>query len=326
MSQTKTIPSPRELSTEPRRSDKVFRGVVTSGGLSSLVILGLIALFLFYRGYEVLREEGLSFITSPEWTITLDESANVVESNFGLSAMLVGTILCSIVAVVIAVPISVFSALFLNFYAPQWMKKILVAIIDMMAAFPSILFGIWGFLVLMPSVEYWGKLINKYLGWIPIFQVEPYFFTRSPFVAGVVLAIMIIPIITSVSREIFAQAPLDRIQAAFALGATRWTMIKAVVIPHGRSGVVGGAMLGLGRAMGETVAVYTVLNIVFQINWYVLLGAGGNVASLIILKFGEASEYEIKALMAAGLVLFFLTLSVNAIANMIVKRTGKSGR
>ena len=326
MSQTTTIPSPRELSTEPRRSDKVFRGVVTSGGLSSLVILGLIALFLFYRGYEVLREEGLSFITSPEWTITLDESANVVESNFGLSAMLVGTILCSLVAVVIAVPISVFSALFLNFYAPQWMKKILVAIIDMMAAFPSILFGIWGFLVLMPSVEYWGKLINKYLGWIPIFQVEPYFFTRSPFVAGVVLAIMIIPIITSVSREIFAQAPLDRIQAAFALGATRWTMIKAVVIPHGRSGVVGGAMLGLGRAMGETVAVYTVLNIVFQINWYVLLGAGGNVASLIILKFGEASEYEIKALMAAGLVLFFLTLSVNAIANMIVKRTGKSGR
>jgi phosphate transport system permease protein len=240
--------------------------------------------------------------------------------------MLVGTILCSLVAVVIAVPISVFSALYLNFYAPAWLKRILVAVIDMMAAFPSILFGIWGFLVLMPSVEYWAKLINKYLGWIPLFEVEPYFFTRSPFVAGVVLAIMIIPIITSVSREIFAQAPLDRIQAAFALGATRWAMIKAVVIPHGRSGVVGGAMLGLGRAMGETVAVYTVLNIVFQINWHILLGAGGNVASLIILKFGEASEYEIKALMAAGLVLFLLTLIVNAIANVIVKSTGKSGR
>ena len=181
MSQTVTIPSPRVLSTEPRRSDKVFRGVVTTGGLSSLVILGVIALFLFYRGYEVLREEGLRFITSADWSITLDESANVVESNFGLSAMLVGTILCALVAVVIAVPISVFSALFLNFYAPQWMKKILVAIIDMMAAFPSILFGIWGFLVLMPSVEYWGKLINKYLGWIPLFEVNPYFFTRSPF-------------------------------------------------------------------------------------------------------------------------------------------------
>ncbi len=320
------IPSPREISTEPRRSDKVFRGVVTGGGLSSLVVLGLIAVFLAFRGFEVLREEGLGFITGADWSVTLDESANVVESNFGLSAMLVGTILCSIVAVVIAVPISVFSALFLNFYAPGWLKKILVAVIDMMAAFPSILFGIWGFLVLMPSVEYWGKLINRYLGWIPIFEVEPYFFSRSPFVAGVVLAIMIIPIITSVSREIFAQAPLDRIQAAFALGATRWAMIKAVVIPHGRSGVVGGAMLGLGRAMGETVAVYTVLNIVFQINWHVLLGAGGNVASLIILKFGEAGEYEIKALMAAGLVLFLLTLAVNAVANVIVKSTGKSGR
>jgi phosphate transport system permease protein len=326
MTIAKVIPAPREISTEPRRSDKVFRGVVTSGGLSSLVILGLIALFLAYRGFEVLRQEGIGFITQPEWSITLDESANVVESQFGLSAMLVGTILCSLVAVVIAVPISVFSALYLNFYAPAWLKKVLVTIIDMMAAFPSILFGIWGFLVLMPSVEYWGKLINKYLGWIPAFKVEPYFFTRSPFVAGVVLAIMIIPIITSISREIFAQAPLDRIQAAFALGATRWAMIKAVVIPHGRSGVVGGAMLGLGRAMGETVAVYTVLNIVFQINWYVLLGAGGNVASLIILKFGEASDYEIKALMAAGLVLFLLTLMVNAIANLIVKSTGKSGR
>jgi phosphate transport system permease protein len=286
----------------------------------------LIAVFLAYRGFEVLREEGLGFITGADWSVTLDESANVVESNFGLSAMLVGTILCALVAVVIAVPISVFSALYLNFYAPGWLKKILVAVIDMMAAFPSILFGIWGFLVLMPSVEYWGMLINRYLGWIPIFEVEPYFFTRSPFVAGVVLAIMIIPIITSVSREIFAQAPLDRIQAAFALGATRWAMIKAVVIPHGRSGVVGGAMLGLGRAMGETVAVYTVLNIVFQINWHILLGAGGNVASLIILKFGEAGEYEIKALMAAGLVLFLLTLAVNAVANAIVKSTGKSGR
>lgn len=326
MSTTTLIPSPRDITTEPRLSDKVFRGVVSAGGFSSLAILGLIAIFLAYRGFEVLKEEGLGFITNAEWTITQDESANVVESHFGLAAMLVGTILCALVAVIIAVPISVFSALYLNFYAPNWLKKILVAVVDMMAAFPSILFGIWGFLVLMPSVEYWGKLINKYLGWIPLFEVKPYFLSRSPFVAGVVLAIMIIPIITSIAREIFAQAPLDRIQAAFALGATRWAMIKAVVIPHGRSGVVGGAMLGLGRAMGETVAVYTVLNIVFQINWHVLLGAGGNVASLIILKFGEANLYEIKGLMAAGLVLFLLTLAVNFLADFIVKRTGKSGR
>jgi phosphate transport system permease protein len=281
---------------------------------------------LGYRGFEVILEEGFGFITNYDWSITTDEAGNVVDSNFGLAAMLVGTILCAFIAVVIAVPISVFSALFLNFYAPNWLKRILIAVIDLMAAFPSILFGIWGFLVLMPSVEYWAKLINKYLGFIPLFEVKPYFVTRSPFVAGVVLAIMIIPIITSVSREVFAQAPLDRIQAAYALGATRWAMIKAVVIPHGRSGVIGGAMLGLGRAMGETVAVFTVLNIVFQVNWHVLLGAGGNVASLIILKFGDASPYEIKALMAAGLVLFVMTLGVNALADFIVKRTGKSGR
>ncbi len=319
-------PAPREITTEPRRSDKVFRGLVTAGGLSSLLILGLIAIFLGYRGFEVLVQEGFGFITNSDWSVTVDENANVIDSNFGLAAMLVGTILCALVAVVIALPISVFSALFLNFYAPDRLKRFLIAIIDMMAAFPSILFGIWGFLVLMPTAEYWAKLIHKYLGWIPIFDLQVPVYTRSPFVAGVVLAIMIIPIITSVSREVFSQAPLDRIQAAYALGATRWAMIKAVVIPHGRNGVIGGAMLGLGRAMGETVAVFTVLNIVFQVNWQVLLGAGGNVASLIILKFGEANPYEIKALMAAGLILFLLTLLVNAIANVIVKTTGKSGR
>jgi len=321
-----TIPLPRQITTEPRRSDKVFRGVVTAGGLSSLMLLGLIALFLGYRGFEVLLQEGMGFITNSDWSISTDDAGNVIESHFGLAAMLVGTILCSLIAVVIALPISVFCALFLNFYAPGWLKKIMVTIIDVMAAFPSILFGIWGFLVLMPSVEYWSKLLHKYLGFIPAFDMQVPVFTRSPFVAGVVLSIMIIPIITSVSREIFSQAPLDRIQAAYALGATRWAMIKAVVIPHGRSGVIGGAMLGLGRAMGETVAVFTVLNIVFQVNWQMLLGAGGNVASLIILKFGDASPYEIKALMAAGLILFLLTLVVNALADLIVKRTGKSGR
>jgi phosphate transport system permease protein len=137
---------------------------------------------------------------------------------------------------------------------------------------------------------------------------------------------MIIPICTSVSREVFSQTPLDRIQAAYALGASRLAMIRAVVIPFGRGGVVGGAMLGLGRAMGETVAVYTVLNIVYQANWQVLFGVGGNVASLILLKIGEADLEETKALMAAGLVLFILTLIVNGLANLLVNKFGKSGR
>jgi phosphate transport system permease protein len=240
--------------------------------------------------------------------------------------MLVGTVVCALIAVLIAVPISVASAIFLTFYAPSGLKKFLVSVIDLMAAFPSILFGFWGLFVLMPSAEYWAKLINKYLGFIPIFEVEPRIFTRSPFIAGVVLAIMIIPIVTSISREVFSQTPLDRIQAAYALGATRWNVIRTVALPYARGGIVGGSMLGLGRAMGETVAVYTVLNIVYQINWQVLFGAGGNVASLILLKFGEAQPYEIKALMAAGLVLFMLTLLVNFIADQIIVRTGSKGR
>jgi len=320
------IPQPRLITTQPRKSDRVFRGIVTAGGFSSLLILGLIAIFLGFRGFEVLRTEGIRFITSSDWSITTDDAGNVLESHFGLAAMLVGTILCALTAVIIAVPISIGTSLFLNFYAPQFLKRLLTTFIDLMAAFPSILFGIWGFLVLMPSAEYWAKLLHKYFGFIPIFDIKPYVVTRSPFVAGVVLAIMIIPIITSISREIYSQAPLDRIQAAYALGATKWAMIRAVVLPHGRNGVVGGAMLGLGRAMGETVAVFTVLNIVFQINWHILLGAGGNVASLIILKFGDASPYEIRALMAAGLVLFVLTLIVNALADFIVRHTSKSGR
>ena len=322
------IPAPREITTKPRLSDKIFRGVVTAGGLFSLVVLGLILVYLTYQGYDVLKSQGFGFITGSAWNVVADDAGNIDynQTEFGLAAMLIGTILCATIAVVIAVPISVLAALYLSFYAPSAFRKFMVAIIDLMAAFPSVLFGIWGFFVLMPSAEYWAKLLNKYLGFIPFFDMQVPVFTRSPFVAGVVLAIMIIPIVTSIAREIFGQTPLDRIQAAYALGATRWAMIKAVVIPYGRSGVVGGAMLGLGRAMGETVAVYTVLNIVYQINWQVLLGAGGNVASMILLKFGEAGAGEIKALMAAGLVLFLLTLVVNSIADLIVKSSGAKGR
>ena len=321
-----SVPSPREITTEPRFSDKVFRAVVTTGALSSLIILGLIAVFLGYQGFEILAREGFSFLTTSQWSVEVDSYGAITNSTFGLAAMLVGTMLCALIAVVIAVPISVASAIFLTFYAPASIKRILVSVIDLMAAFPSILYGFWGLFVLMPSAEYWAKLINKYLGFIPIFEVEPRIFTRSPFIAGVVLAIMIIPIITSISREVFSQTPPDRIQAAYALGATRWNVVRTVALPYARGGIVGGSMLGLGRAMGETVAVYTVLNIVYQINWQVLFGAGGNVASLILLKFGEAQPYEIKALMAAGLVLFLLTLLVNFIADQIILRTGSKGR
>ena len=326
LSERPAPPSPREITTKPRKSDQIFRIVVTVGGMASLVILGLIALFLSLKGAHVLADEKFSFITGSAWEAITDDTGNIVESKFGIGPMLVGTMLCALIAVLVGVPISVLTALYLTFYANGRLKKFLISVIDLMAAFPSLLFGFWGFIVFMSSAEYWAKLINKYLGFIPIFDVPAPVFERSPFIAGLVLAIMIIPIVTAISREIFDQTPLDRIQAAYALGATKLAMIKAVVIPYGRGGIIGGAMLGLGRAMGETVAVYTVLNIVYQINWQVLFGAGGNVASLILLKFGEAGPYEVDALMAAGLILFLLTLLVNATADYIINRFGGKGR
>ena len=322
------IPEKREITTKPRLSDRIFRMVVTSGGLSSLVILGLILAFLLFNGYDTLKTQGIHFLTTSNWQAVVNDAGQVNKqaSHFGIAAMLIGTMIVSVIAVVVGVPISVGAAVYLTFYAPPSIKKIMVSAIDLMAAFPSVLFGLWGFFVLESTGEYWAKLLNKYFGWIPIFKLPAPYLTRSPFIAGLVLAIMIIPIVTSISREIFSQTPLDRIQAAYALGGTRFAMLRAVAFPYARSGIVGGIMLGLGRAMGETVAVYTVLNIVYQVNWHILFSAGGNVASMILLKFGDASPYEIKALMAAGLVLFILTLLVNSLANVIIARTGKSGR
>jgi phosphate transport system permease protein len=319
-------PSPREITTKPRRSDQIFRIIVTMGGMASLVILGLIAFFLSIKGVHILTEEKFGFITGSAWEVTNDENGTIIDTKFGIGAMLLGTMLAALIAISVGVPVAVLSALYLTFYANGRLKTFLISVIDLMAAFPSLLFGFWGFFVFMSSAEYWAKLINKYLGFIPLFDVPTPIFERSPFIAGLVLAIMIIPIVTSISREIFDQTPLDRVQAAYALGATKLAMIKAVVIPYGRGGIVGGAMLGLGRAMGETVAVYTVLNIVYQVNWQILFGAGGNIASLILLKFGEAGPYEVDALMAAGLVLFLLTLLVNATADVLINRFGGKGR
>ncbi|CAN2208375.1 PstC ABC-type phosphate transport system, permease component [Candidatus Nanopelagicaceae bacterium] len=321
----KVIPPARKITTKPRVSDQIFRGIVTAFSFSALVILALIALFLLLKGFSTLREQGFGFITNFEWSVTTDDAGKEI-ADFGLQAMLIGTVVISFIALILAVPLAVLTALFLTFYAPERVKKVLVTVVDLMAAFPSILYGLWGLFILMPMAVYWAELLHKWLGWIPLFDVPQPIFVRSPFIAGIVLAVMIIPIITSVSREVFAQTPLDRVQAAYALGATKWGVIKAVVLPFGANGVVGGAMLGLGRAFGETVAVYFVLNIVFRTNFEILFTQGGNVASMIVLKFGEAGPTEVGALMASGLILFLLTLIVNFIANAVVNRTVKSGR
>ena len=317
----KQTPEPRTITTELRFTDKLFRGIVTGGGLISLAILGLIGFFLIYNGFEAIRNAGLAFLTGFEWVDAVPE--NEQPAAYGIGAMLYGTIVTGILAMIMGVPIAVGTALFLSYYAPEWLKKPMVVVVDVMAAIPSIVYGLWGFFVLMPHAEYWAKLIHKYFGFIPFFDMPAPVFTRSPFIAGLVLAIMITPIVTAIAREVFAQTPLERIQAAYALGATKWSMIKAVVFPYGRGGVVGGAMLGLGRALGETVAVYTVLNLVYDIRIEVLLSAGGNVASMIVNKFGEADFVELQALMAAGFVLFLVTLVVNFIANYIINKTAR---
>ena len=319
----KVLPEPREITTVPRISDRIFRGIVTTGGLSTLAILALIAFFLVFNGFEVMRDEGLRFLTGFDWVDAIPEEGLL--ASYGIGAMLYGTLVIGLLAIIFGVPIAVGAALFLSYYAPEWIKRPMVVVIDVMAAIPSVVFGLWGYFILMPHAEYWAKLIHKYLGFIPIFDMPAPAYSRSPFIAGLVLAIMIIPIVASISREVFAQTPPVRIQAAYALGATKWAMIKAVVFPYGIGGVIGGAMLGLGRALGETVAVYTVLNLVYDIRIEILLSAGGSVASMIVNKFGEADAVELRALMAAGFVLFVVTLVVNFIANIIINRTARKG-
>ena len=318
------IPEKRQITSTPRFSDKIFRVIVTTGGFTSLFILGLIALFLTLQSLPVIHQFGFKFVTGYEWNP--GDPENGIPASYGIGAMLIGTLVVSFIGILIALPISVGTALFLTYYTPNFLRKPLTVLIDLMAAIPSVIYGIWGFFILMPHAIYWAKLLHKYLGFIPIFKMTSEVYERSPFIAGIVVGIMIIPIITAVTREVFAQVPLDRVQAAYALGATKWSMIRAVVLPFGASGIAGGAMLGLGRAMGETVAIYLVLNLYFLPNFNILFSSGGNVASLIVSKFGEAGDLELQALMAAGLALFVVTLLVNFIADLIVRKTAKRGR
>lgn len=300
--------------------DKALHAVVTSGALASLAVLGSIAGFLLYRGFEIFSDMGLGFITGSTWEGT---GAEGELTRYGIAPMLVGSLVLSLIAVVVAIPLSVGTALFIEFYAPPFLRRILVSVLDLVAAIPSVVFGLWGLFVLRPIAMGWAKFLNDYLGWFPLFSVQGTFFDGSPFLGGLVLAVMISPIITAISREVFSQTPPDLIDGARALGGERWAAIRHIVIPFGRSGVIGGAMLGLGRALGETVAIYLVVSVVFKINLQILFTGSGNIASMIALKFGEASPYEVKALLASGFVLFLVTLLVNVAATAIVGRSAR---
>ena len=316
------LPQKRELSVVFSRGDKVFRGIVTAGAMTSLVLLGLIGFFLFVRGAEVFASSGFKFITGSNWNVGSEDG--VIPNDFSIGPMLLGTVVVSFIALIFAVPMSMGGALFLEFYAPQRLRKILVSLLDLAAAIPSLIFGLWGVQIFTSFGERWANFLSDRLGWIPVFNSISDNFGRSPFVAGLVLAALITPITTSVAREVYSRTPRELIDTCYALGGSKWGAIKTVVLPFGKSGVVGGAMLGLGRALGETVAVYLVLNLNFRYTFRILESEGGNVASLIATKFGEATPDELKALVAAGFVLFVLTLSVNMVASRIVNRSARA--
>lgn len=298
------------------RGDRIFNRAVMIAAFTSLGVLLGIAIFLGSQMVPVVQEQGWAFFTTTQW----DPGANV----FGILGMIYGSIMLAVIALVIAVPVSILLAIFVVFLAPARVAKIMTNFIDLMAAIPSIIIGLWALYVFQPVGVEWAELLNQYLGWIPLFSVTSDNFIGSPFIAGWVLAIMMIPIVTAVTREVLDRTPPELINAAESLGCSLWTMLRYVALPFGRGGLVGGVMLGLGRALGETVAVYFVLKLVFDLNLFQILDSGGgSVATMIVAKFGEAGPKELQVLLAAGFVLFIGTLIVNILANAIVNRTGK---
>ena len=301
------------------RGDRVFNRTVTAAAFTALVVLAGIAVFLGLQTIPAFQSQGLSFITTTAWDINTDPPTA------GIWGMLYGSILLAVIGLVIAVPASILLSIFMVFMAPKRLATALTNLVDLMAAIPSVILGLWAFYILNPTAEEWQSLLNQYLGWIPIFENTSGNFLGTPFIAGFVLAIMMIPIITSVTREVLGRTPPELINAAESLGCSMWTMLRYVALPYGRGGIIGGVMLGLGRALGETIAVFFVLKIVFEVNWYhIIESGGGSVATLIVSRFGEVSgDFELSLLLAAGFFLFLMTLVVNVIANLIVARTGR---
>jgi phosphate transport system permease protein len=265
----------------------------------------------------------LAFFTTSEWQPDRNQ--------FGVAAVLVGTLLIALVAVAIALPLSILTALFIVEVAPTWLRSTLVALVDLMAAVPSVVYGLWGLFLLQGQVVGVSRWINSWFGWIPFFKVNgadptsplssASVYSASAFIAGVVVAIKVMPIQCVVMREVFTQVPPGEREGAFALGSTRWGMIRVVTLPFGRGGMIGGTMLGLGRAHGETIAVLLIISPEFVIKFRVLEVGANSVSSLIALRYSEASGFELSGLMAAGLTLFAVTLVVNFTASWFIARS-----
>lgn len=317
---------PRVIRSRESAQDRLYLIAVRATGLVVLLIVSSIGIFLGLQSVPTLRHYGLGFFTESRWLPSQDI--------IGIAAVVVGTIQVALLALVVAFPLSLLTALFISDWAPARLRPSLIRLVDMMAAVPGIVFGLWVLFIIQPHATEVAHWISKHLGWFPLFHVRtdvdypiwnqlPGYpsYAGSAFIAAIAVAMMIFPMATSVMREVFSEAPVNEKEAALALGATRWAMVRTVVLPFGRSGIVGGTMLALGRALGETISVVLVISQTFEIKPYVLESGTSTISSLIASSFKEASAAQLSALLTAGFVLFCMTLIVNSFAAVIVSRS-----
>ena len=316
-------PTPRPLAQSRDRGDRVFRGGTLTTGLFVLVIMAGVGLFLSIEAFDALERAGVSFLTTAEWEPD--------SGSFGIAALLTFTVQIALVAVVVALPLAMGAALFITEVAPPRIRSAFIAMVDLMAAVPSVVYGLWGAYFLQPRVLGLERWLSRWFGWIPIFEVDgsehnnplqaTTVFSASTFICGLVVALMIMPIMCSIMREVFSQVPTGEREGALALGATRWGMIRIVSLPFARGGIIGGTMLGLGRALGETIAIALIASPRFDISFHIVEAGTNSVSAHIASRVGEASGFGRSALMAAGLSLFVLTLIVNFTASAFVARS-----
>lgn len=309
--------APRLTGTRRKVGDSAFRVAALVSGLSVLAILLLIAVSTVSEAWPAFKADGIGFVTGTRWA----PSADV----YGALAFVAGTLLVSAIALFFAVPISIGIALFLSELAPRRLRKPVIYLVDLLAAVPSVVFGLWGLVVLAPKIV---KVYDVVAGWVDPIPVLNIFFGlpaagRSFMTAGLILALMITPIITSLTREVFDTVPPGQKEGAFALGATRWEMIRGAILPHSRAGVTGAVMLGLGRAMGETIAAALVIGSSAQLTAH-LFSPGDALAAVIANQFGEAGGLHRSALIGLGVVLFGMTIIVNIFARAVITRSPAS--
>lgn len=300
-----------------RAGDRIFGGAATAAGVVVIGIVVLVGVFLLSQAIPSLMNNEANFLTSTEWTTGGDAP------RFGIAGLLWATVAASMVALAVAVPVGVAVALFITQYSPPWLSRPAAQLVDLLAAVPSIVYGVWGLTIAGPAFKPIQDWIGATFGWIPLFRPENISGTSTLFFVGLVLAVMILPIITAMSREVFDQTPITHKEGALALGATKWEMIRTAVLPFGRPGVISASMLGLGRALGETLAVMIIVSALpagSALN-FSLLNGGETFASKIANNAGEFdTPQKTGAYIAAGLVLFVLTFIVNAIARVVIER------